>query len=60
MRLTAQENKAVCDLLNGVDPDGRLYLFGSRTDNTKKGGDIEVVPTNQCRLFFINELPEWV
>ena len=22
--------------------------------------EIMVVPTNQCRLFFINELPEWV
>jgi hypothetical protein len=21
---------------------------------------VGVVPTNQCRLFFINELPEWV
>jgi predicted nucleotidyltransferase len=42
MRLTVQENKAVCDLLKGVDPNGRLYLFGSRTDNTKKGGDIDL------------------
>ena len=22
--------------------------------------NFRVVPTNQCRLFFINELPEWV
>jgi len=42
MRLTVQENNAVCDLLKGADPNGRLYLFGSRTDNTKKGGDIDL------------------
>ena len=54
MRLTAQENKAVCDLLKGVDPNGRLYLFGSRTDNTKKGGDMSfsgVLP--ECVNYYI-------
>ena len=42
MRLSVQEYKAVCDLLKSVDPNGQLYLFGSRTDNTKKGGDIDL------------------
>jgi predicted nucleotidyltransferase len=42
MRLSVAENKAVCHLLKGADPTGRIYLFGSRTDDAKKGGDIDL------------------
>jgi predicted nucleotidyltransferase len=42
MRLSARENETVCRLLNEVDPQGHIYLFGSRTDDKKKGGDIDL------------------
>ncbi len=42
MRLSVQDNKVVCDLVKNIDPNGRLYLFGSRVDDTKKGGDIDL------------------
>ena len=42
MRLSVAENKAVCHLLKSADPNGRIYLFGSRTDDTKRGGDIDL------------------
>ena len=42
MRLSTREIQAVRMVLHEVDPDGRIYLFGSRVDDTKKGGDIDV------------------
>lgn len=42
MRLTDRENETVCRVLYEADPHGRIYLFGSRTDDIKKGGDIDL------------------
>ena len=42
MRLSVRENETVRRVLNEVDPHGRIYLFGSRADDKKKGGDIDL------------------
>lgn len=42
MRLSAREIEFVRKVLHDVDPNGRIYLFGSRVDDAKKGGDIDV------------------
>lgn len=42
MRLSSQENKTIRRILNKADPHGRIYLFGSRVDDAKKGGDIDL------------------
>lgn len=42
MRLSSRQIQAVRQVLYGVDPDRRIYLFGSRVDDSKKGGDIDV------------------
>ncbi len=42
MRLSAHEIQTVRQVLYEVDPDGHIYLFGSRADDEKKGGDIDL------------------
>lgn len=43
MRLTAVEIDAIKKSINIYDPTARVYLFGSRVDDTKKGGDIDIL-----------------
>jgi len=42
MRITENEKNVIIDAVKSVDPDARLWLFGSRTDDSKKGGDIDI------------------
>lgn len=42
MRLNSTELKAVRSIIGALDPVGRLYLYGSRADDTRKGGDIDL------------------
>jgi predicted nucleotidyltransferase len=43
MRLTQTEHTAIVQTVKHFDPDARVYLFGSRTDDTKRGGDIDLL-----------------
>lgn len=42
MRLRPKETQAIRQVLLNADPQGRIYLFGSRMNDEKKGGDIDV------------------
>ena len=42
MRLTAQEISAIKNTFHEVFGNGDIYLFGSRADDTRKGGDIDL------------------
>lgn len=42
MRLNATELNAVQTILGELDPDGRIYLYGSRAVDTRRGGDIDI------------------
>ena len=42
MRLTEFEINAIKNTFNDIFVDGKIYLFGSRVDDTKKGGDIDL------------------
>lgn len=42
MRLNSTERKALKDILGALDPAGRVYLYGSRVDDSRRGGDIDV------------------
>ncbi len=42
MRLSVREIETVRGVLHEADPQGHIYLFGSRADDAKKGGDIDL------------------
>lgn len=66
MRLTESEKKSICEIfLRHFSKNDHLWLFGSRIDNSKKGGDIDFyVETEEenphvaleKKLSFINDL----
>jgi predicted nucleotidyltransferase len=43
IRLTSDEISAIKSSVYKFDPSARIYLFGSRTQLDKKGGDIDLL-----------------
>ena len=43
MRLKDFELVAIRSTVKNLDEDANVYLFGSRVDDTKKGGDIDLL-----------------
>lgn len=43
MRLDEKEHKIIKDAILERDPQARIYLFGSRTNNFAQGGDIDIL-----------------
>ena len=42
MRLTNFEFNALRTIIGELDPAGSIYLYGSRADDSRRGGDIDV------------------
>ena len=42
MHINAIELQAIRSTLGAADPRGRIYLFGSRADDQRHGGDIDL------------------
>jgi predicted nucleotidyltransferase len=42
MRITEREKDAIVNAVKRADPTAQVWLFGSRTDDSKKGGDIDI------------------
>lgn len=51
MRLTSEEIEAIKSSIYRFDPKATIYLFGSRADPNKRGGDIDL-------LIFSNSLTD--
>ena len=43
MRLSMNEIEKIKYTLSNIDSDAKVYLFGSRVDDRKKGGDIDLL-----------------
>ena len=43
MRLSSDEKSAVVNAIACFDPEAKIYLFGSRVDDSQKGGDIDIL-----------------
>ena len=55
MRLSQSEKSAIIRAVERLDPTAEIYLFGSRVDDAKKGGDIDLLIFSQ-RLTFEDKL----
>ena len=42
MRLTEKEKSAIVRTISSFDSNALIYLFGSRCDDKKRGGDIDI------------------
>jgi len=42
MRITEHEKNTIVEAVKNIDTDAKIWLFGSRTDDSKKGGDIDI------------------
>ena len=43
MRLSERDRKSIKDTILSFDKKARVFLFGSRTDDSKTGGDIDLL-----------------
>jgi len=53
MRLDRQELNALRKAIANIN--GEVYLFGSRVDDTKKGGDIDILIFSQENAFRLSQ-----
>jgi len=43
MRITNEEHQVISNTIHQADAEAMIYLFGSRVDDSAKGGDIDLL-----------------
>lgn len=51
MRLSKQEQQTIKSVIQRYDPRAKVMLFGSRTDDNARGGDIDLLVITQVLGF---------
>ncbi len=51
MRLTSEERESIKTIIHSFDPEAQVWLYGSRTDDAKAGGDIDLLIFSQSLNF---------
>lgn len=59
MRLTKLEQNSIIKNFKSFFPHAKLYLFGSRVDDTKKGGDIDLYIETKSDEYSYSKLLEF-
>jgi predicted nucleotidyltransferase len=54
MRLEKDQIEVLKNKLSELSSNAKLYLFGSRIDDTKKGGDIDLLVVVKKRVLVIS------
>ncbi len=54
MRLSTKEIELIKSKVQSIFGEAVVYLFGSRVDDTKKGGDIDLLPS-YSKLVYISD-----
>ncbi len=47
MRITEEEKRVFIETVKSIDPEANIFLFGSRADDNKRGGDIDLLVHSQ-------------
>jgi predicted nucleotidyltransferase len=51
MRLTESEIAAIREEVERLDPKAGVYLYGSRVDDTARGGDVDLLVVSETLAF---------
>lgn len=47
MRIDPKDRQVICEEVHRIDSKAGVFLFGSRVDDTAKGGDIDILVESQ-------------
>lgn len=55
MRISDKEKSAILHSVKNKDPEAEIYLYGSRADNSLRGGDIDLLVISE-KLDFTDQI----
>jgi predicted nucleotidyltransferase len=50
MRISQEQRNVIINTVRGAIPDAQIFLFGSRADDSKRGGDIDLYVETRVHL----------